>query len=71
MTRKDLNFYCSGVEISTVNSQDCNVEVSDADVNDVLSNFTADDIVGNFNIGELLDVIGEQEVKDHFGLVSE
>lgn len=63
-----LNFDCSKLDATPASRTLMGVSAYDADGDTVLENFDIEQIVSHFGIEELLDEIGEEVARRHFGI---
>ncbi len=59
----DMTFDTESISIETRNNQEIAVEATGIDITTVLDNFSVSDIVNHFNTDELMDEIGDEDVK--------
>lgn len=67
----DLNFTAKKVTTEHNTAYDLSVNIEGVDVEDVVSQLTPIEIVNNISTSLLLDAIGIEEVKSHFGLIED
>ncbi len=58
-----MTFDTESISIETSYSQEVAVEATGIDIATVLDNFSVSDIVNHFNTDELMDEIGNEDVK--------
>jgi hypothetical protein len=63
-----LNFEAYKIDVNPASRTLMGVSAYDADGATVLDNFDIEQIVNYFGAGELLDEIGEQVARKHFGI---
>ena len=63
----DLKLTCHAVTVHEA-SRGVTVSIDDAELDDVLGHFDAKDAADHFDHSDLLDQIGIDKVKEHFGL---
>lgn len=67
MSTKRIMFIGDDLEIEASSRNAVRVAVR-ADLDSVLSEFAAKEIVQYIDVGELLDAIGEEKVREHFDI---
>ena len=68
MSKVDLSVTASKVEVSPGNYKTMNVELSYVNDEELMSVLSVEDVVNYFGNKELLDEIGEEAVRLHFGI---
>ena len=67
----DLSLSATDVTVSGVGYKSLSVSLSGADVGDILGQIDIKHIIDYYPVKELLDEIGEDDAKNHFGLYNE
>lgn len=71
MAKVDIDVEASSVEVSAGNYEKVNVRLIGAESSDVMNSLSIDDVVEHFGAKYLLDEIGEQEARNHFGITED
>ena len=71
MSKLDLSLTAASAEVSGGNYNSINVELTGVDADDVMSALSVEDVVKYFGASDLLDEIGEQAARDHFGITED